>query len=273
MLITLERLVAVYIPLRFALIITPTRTWVALVGVSLYWMIYIAYTFFWFQFTYTFDPDLGREVGLMERTDLFYKDLDNIDMLNEVYFSIKIPPAFTLVGCVLIVIKVNIASKKRRQMTSQTTSQAASHGGKIATKSKSNNSAAVQGSDGGSGNEKGKSGGECNNKGVGGGNKGSGGGGGISKTTKTLLSVCFFYMITCIVISLPSYLPKEYMSYSLTTDKPSNLAKITYQSANIVGLFNSSCNFVIYIFFNKNFQQTYKDIVGGWWCCRRFVKK
>lgn len=210
MLITVERLVAVYLPLRFPQIITPIRLWVSLFVVVLYHFSYLVYSCFYYKFEYRFDYEVNSTVGIMARSALFYKDQNVIPVLEEVYFSIKVQPLFTLVGCVLIIIKAKIASRKRMEMTSTNA------------------------------------------------NKKSGS----SKTTQTLLSVCFVYIFVCGVVALPAYIPENYMSYSLTSDKPTNMGTIMYQVMNTVVCFNSSWNFIIYVALNKNFRDTLKEIMS-----------
>ncbi|KAH9503950.1 hypothetical protein Btru_067442 [Bulinus truncatus] len=81
-----------------------------------------------------------------------------------------------------------------------------------------------------------------------------------SHTTKILLAVCTVYTITCVVMSLPTFIPK-YTYYTMTSDAPSNLSKIMYHLMNMAVCVNCSCNFVIYILMNQNFRDTYRAIV------------
>lgn len=221
MLITVERLVAVFMPLKFSFIITPTRTWIVLIIIAIYSLSYMTYSCFWYEFKYEFDVELNRTVGIMARSERFFRDQHAIGALEEIYFSIKVQPIFTLVGCVLIIIKVKLASKKRQEMISN---------------SNANNTK--------------KS---------------------VSKTTQILLSVCLVYIFVCAVIALPAYIPENYMSYSLTSHEPTNMGIIMYQVINIVMCTNSSWNFIIYIGLNKNFRESFHEIIGRCFCGRRLI--
>ncbi|XP_005090535.1 neuropeptides capa receptor-like [Aplysia californica] len=119
MLITMERLVAVFLPMRFSEIVTPFRTWSAVAIVYTFWFMVYIYTSFWFKFLYEFDPKLNISVGLIGRSDRFYQELDLSAALDEVirYLTLIIPPSFTLVGCIFIAVKIKLASIKRQKMT------------------------------------------------------------------------------------------------------------------------------------------------------------
>lgn len=218
MLIAIERLVAVYIPLQFHLVITPFRIWMALLIVALYSLTYMIYSCFWYEFKYSYDFELNTTVGIMARSPLFYKDQHAMGILEEIYFSNKVQPALTLIGCILIILRVKGSAQKRLKMTSSTNN----------AKQKTST----------------------------------------SRTTQTLLSVCLVYIFVCIVIALPTYIPENYMAYSLTSDKPTNMGLIMYQVINIVMCTNSSWNFIIYIALNKNFRDTFKEITAKYNCCR-----
>ncbi|XP_005104803.1 probable G-protein coupled receptor B0563.6 [Aplysia californica] len=120
MLITAERLVAVFLPMKFSRIITPARTWTAVGIICLFWIIVIFYSSLWSQFKYVFYPKLNISMGIIERSDRYFQEQDVGDVLEEMikYLTLKIPPGLTLVGCVIIAVKIKMASAKRRKMTS-----------------------------------------------------------------------------------------------------------------------------------------------------------
>ncbi|XP_005104804.1 kappa-type opioid receptor-like [Aplysia californica] len=120
MLITAERLVAVFLPMKFSRIITPARTWTAVAIICLFWIVLIFYSSLWFQFKYVFDPKRNISMGITIRSDRYYQERDVSKALDDVieYLTLKIPPAFTLIGCVIIAVKIKMASAKRRKMTS-----------------------------------------------------------------------------------------------------------------------------------------------------------
>ncbi|XP_005105379.1 histamine H2 receptor-like [Aplysia californica] len=120
MLITIERLIAVFMPLKFHQIMTPKRTW-GMVGVTYcFWYSYNIYSSFWFEFGYEFRPHLNISVGLIQRSPLYYRELNAVSFMQEfvTYSSMKIPPVCTLLGCIIISAKIRMASVKRKKLTS-----------------------------------------------------------------------------------------------------------------------------------------------------------
>ncbi|XP_005097462.1 uncharacterized protein LOC101858708 [Aplysia californica] len=120
MLITMERLVAVYFPMKFSVIVTPFRTWSAVAIVYAYWLVVYIYSSFWFEFQYKYDLKLNISMGIIGLSDRYYEEVEVSKALDEVirYLTLKIPPCFTLVGCILISVKIKLASVKRQKMTS-----------------------------------------------------------------------------------------------------------------------------------------------------------
>ncbi|BFZ04587.1 hypothetical protein BsWGS_07626 [Bradybaena similaris] len=207
MLITTERLITVFQPLQASTIITPLRTFLAVSGVFIFWYVNFTYTAFWYGLSDNFDKFRNRTVFVIVRSDLYEHDKTVMTLLEDywTYASLRIPPLFTFIGCVVIGIKIKMASLQRIKLT----------GRKVT--------------------------------------------GGMNRTTKTLLAVCGMYTITCVIMLLPYFMP-QYASYSVSEEASSNVRQITYQIINIVLCINSSCNFVIYIVFNKNFRDAYKAL-------------
>ncbi|CAG5127166.1 unnamed protein product [Candidula unifasciata] len=193
MLITIERLV--------------TRTFIAVSGVFIFWYGNFIYTVFWFELGDKYDISVNKTVFVIVRSALFRQDRPTVYQIEEVwaYMSMRIPAVFTFIGCIVIGVKIKMASIKRRQLT-----------GKQA--------------------------------------KGS-----MNRTTKTLLAVCGVYTVTCAIASLPVVIP-QYVSYSISEDSTTNICQVTYHIISTVVCVNSSCNFVIYIVFNKNFRVAYKAL-------------
>lgn len=207
MLITVERLVTVFFPLQVSKIVTPKRTLIAITIVYVFWYGNFIYTMFWFTLNYTYDMLGNRTVSVIVHTTLFNHDKPAVYAINEawIYLSMRIPSVFTFVGCIIIGIKIKIASEKRREMT-----------GKNQQRS-------------------------------------------MYRTTKTLLAVCFVYTLTCAIASLPAIVP-QYVSFSISDETTTNICQVTYHLISTAGCINSSCNFVIYIVFNKNFRDAYKSL-------------
>ncbi|XP_059164236.1 FMRFamide peptide receptor frpr-18-like [Physella acuta] len=121
MLITIERLVVIFLPLSFKRVITPKRTWIAVISLEAYFFSICLYTTFWFELDYTTDTRRNLSVGLIRRSTFFYEHLPSVEIIQNilVYSSIIIPPIFTAVGCIIISIKIQITSTKRRKLTSK----------------------------------------------------------------------------------------------------------------------------------------------------------
>ncbi|XP_005090534.1 FMRFamide receptor-like [Aplysia californica] len=129
MFITMERMVAVFMPLRFHEIITPRRTWFTTWGLCVFWFTYNIYTTFWFKFGYVYKANLNMSVGVIQRSALYYSEVDNVVFMQDftTYISMKIPPCFTLVGCIFISIKIKMASSKRKKLASASGKEASSN--------------------------------------------------------------------------------------------------------------------------------------------------
>ncbi|CAL1536891.1 unnamed protein product, partial [Lymnaea stagnalis] len=119
--ITLERLVAVFLPLRFHQIVTPARTWFAVAFISVFWYAFFVHMSFYMAFSYEFNARVNISVGLIQRSAYHYSSLHVVFLLEEAMsmLMMKIPPALTFAGCIVIGIKVKMASSRRQKMTSK----------------------------------------------------------------------------------------------------------------------------------------------------------
>lgn len=120
MFITLERLVAVFAPFHIQHVITPFRTWLAIGLVNVFWYAFFIHMSFYLTFTYEYNTVLNVTVGFIGRSSYHYANLRTVLALEEImsYLMMKIPPVFTLVGCVCIGVKVKMASVSRLRLTS-----------------------------------------------------------------------------------------------------------------------------------------------------------
>ncbi|CAL1536893.1 unnamed protein product [Lymnaea stagnalis] len=121
MLITFERLFAVFLPMKFHRFVTPCRTWFAVALVNISWAAYFIHMSFLATFTYDYNPRLNMSVGLITRSAYFYDHSQMVVILEGVmtYLIVQIPPFVTMAGCVVIAIKVKVASVQRKRLTLQ----------------------------------------------------------------------------------------------------------------------------------------------------------
>ncbi|XP_059139611.1 probable G-protein coupled receptor B0563.6 [Physella acuta] len=129
MLITVERLVAVFLPLHFKQIVTPSRTWAAVCCVAVFWYMFFIHMSFFLTFEYKINTEFNISFGLIKRSAYHYAHIDMVAMLEESmsYMVMKIPPVFTLVGCLAIGIRIKVVSVKRQAMMSKNSKEASSN--------------------------------------------------------------------------------------------------------------------------------------------------
>ncbi|CAG5130435.1 unnamed protein product [Candidula unifasciata] len=118
-LITLERLVVIFFPLSCHRIVTPSRTWFAVSVVFLFWLSVFVYPSLWYKLRYVYFNGTGMSIGFLERADLYQNNANGIDAIERlnIYLTILVSPILTVVGCVVILIKVKLVSIKRKKMT------------------------------------------------------------------------------------------------------------------------------------------------------------
>ncbi|XP_059153209.1 probable G-protein coupled receptor frpr-1 [Physella acuta] len=129
MLITVERLVAVFLPLHFKQIVTPSRTWTAVCCFTVFWYIFFIHMSFFLTFEYETKTEYNISFGLIKRSAYHYAHLDMVAMLEESmsYVYMRIPPVFTLVGCLVIGVRMKVVSVKRQAMMSKNSKEASNN--------------------------------------------------------------------------------------------------------------------------------------------------
>ncbi|KAH9504049.1 hypothetical protein Btru_067615 [Bulinus truncatus] len=120
-LITAERLIAVFLPLRFQQIVTSGRTWTAVIVVSVFWYGFFIHMTFYVLLDFELDQSLNLTVGVMKRSVYHNQNPVAVEILEEVmtYLVMKIPPVLTFVGCIIIGVKIKMASSERKKLTSK----------------------------------------------------------------------------------------------------------------------------------------------------------
>ncbi|CAG5120865.1 unnamed protein product [Candidula unifasciata] len=119
-LITLERIVAVYSPFKFPIIVTPRRTWTAVIAIFILWVPVNVYYFFLDDLVFV-DID-GHSHGVITRTRLYtddnYKQIYVFINRTAIILTEPISVLLVIVGCIMVGVKIKAASVKRRKMMS-----------------------------------------------------------------------------------------------------------------------------------------------------------
>ncbi|KAK0045295.1 G-protein coupled receptor F59B2.13 [Biomphalaria pfeifferi] len=210
--ITLDRLIAVFFPLKFKLIVTRHRTLAAVLLFYAYSYGIQIYIRFWYKFKYTSSDEYNVTIGLIDRSELFWAQQAASKVIEDIYSASLAPLIAVSLGCLVIGIKLKLTALQRAKMTRREKKGKSLHGKQAHSSS--------------------------------------------HRTTKTLLSVCGFYCITCVFISLPSMLPKDCF-FPLFSSAPSQAAVIVYNVLQLILCVNATSNFVIYVVMNRNFRKTF----------------
>ncbi|CAL1545704.1 unnamed protein product, partial [Lymnaea stagnalis] len=128
--ITIERLIAVFLPLRFASIVSPARAWLVVSAVYLFWMPWCLFAATLYRFDYAMVPFYNTSVGRAKYTDFFYANFDiitnlNFNIINTL--STAVPLVFVTVGCIIVSVKIKVNLRKRQKMTSSTKKTSSTH--------------------------------------------------------------------------------------------------------------------------------------------------
>ena len=226
-LITAERFVAVFFPLKFHTIVTRRRTVIAVVILILLTYLPQIYIRFWFRFDYVWDPKYNASVGLSVRSELYYEQQYLSWLIGHFYAANGYFVIIVGTGTLAIGVRISLAAAQRkRMMMGKGTLDKAGRGS-------SRQENPYQGSLRAP-----------------------------SRTTKTLLALCVFYTISCMFVAMPTFFP-ELSVWPLFTLNPNfrSMEVFMYQLAKLDLCINASCNFVIYVAMNKNFRDTFFEIV------------
>uniref|UniRef100_A0A2C9LHS0 G-protein coupled receptors family 1 profile domain-containing protein n=1 Tax=Biomphalaria glabrata TaxID=6526 RepID=A0A2C9LHS0_BIOGL len=120
-LITVERLVVIFLPLSFDRVITPTRTWLAVVGVAVYWLSIFSYTSFWQVLEFDVDNMTKKSVGIIKRSAFYESNPYSVSLIQNLftYSSMVVPPIVTVAGSIVISVQIRVALLKRKSMTTR----------------------------------------------------------------------------------------------------------------------------------------------------------
>ncbi|CAG5136692.1 unnamed protein product [Candidula unifasciata] len=123
-LITIERLIAVFFPLKFTSIVTRRRTIIAVIATNVIFYGLQAYVRTWFQFIYIYDSKRNASIGFSTRNSMYVFQNEVSSVIEMFFNSMIILVIFVGSGCIAIGAKIKIAAIKRLKMTS-------SHGNQI----------------------------------------------------------------------------------------------------------------------------------------------
>ncbi|CAG5136691.1 unnamed protein product [Candidula unifasciata] len=116
-LITIERLIAVFLPLKFTSIVTPKRTAVVVIGTNVVSYGVQIYVRTWFEFVYVFDIARNASVGYAARTAAYWTQRGANKIIAIFVNCLMILVIFVFCGSIAIGIKIKLASIRRLKMT------------------------------------------------------------------------------------------------------------------------------------------------------------
>ncbi|GFS11240.1 peptide receptor GPCR [Elysia marginata] len=229
--ITAERFVAVYFPLKFHTIVTRRRTLVTIIVLALLTFLPQVYIRFWFHFDYVFDPVHNASVGLSVRTSFYYEQQELSMVLGLFYAGIGYFVLIVGSGTLAIIIRISLAAAQRRRMVAGGAAKATVKEDGIGNKNRPENTQGKLGAP--------------------------------SRTTKTLLTLCIFYTISCMFVAMPTFIPSLCV-WPLFTENVNfrSMEVFMYHLVKLDICLNASCNFVIYVAMNKTFRHAFFEIVG-----------
>lgn len=116
-LVMVERLFAVFFPLRFSSIVTVRRTVVAIATPLVLSILAHIYIRTFFKFFYVFDSSRNVSVGIVGRADHFWPQRQVSEIFKICDNAMFVFVIFVAAGCVAIGVKMKRVSKKRLKMT------------------------------------------------------------------------------------------------------------------------------------------------------------
>ncbi|CAL1534738.1 unnamed protein product, partial [Lymnaea stagnalis] len=200
-LITLERLVAVYFPFQFPSLVTSTRTWVAVFVFCVIWLPVNVYYFFLEDLVFVQQGNeiVGRIVSMRSCAN---EDIYASVKKAAIILSEPIPIFLVVMGCITVGVRVRMANRKRKKMISVVV--------------------AVQKA------------------------------APAYRTTWTLMLVCIAYTVTIGTAFV--------LEMVVSVDWNAEVGVVLQLLVRLVKCVHSSCNFLIYIYINRNFRETYRSI-------------
>ncbi|KAH9491454.1 hypothetical protein Btru_049915 [Bulinus truncatus] len=116
-LITLERFVAVFFPLKSKIIVTKRRTIAAVMICYFYCYGIQIYIRFWYEIDYVYNELSNETIALIGRSHLYWQQRTAAFTIEEMFSSSFAPLSVVGVGCVGIGIRLRLATSRRLQMT------------------------------------------------------------------------------------------------------------------------------------------------------------
>lgn len=118
-LITLERCVAIFLPLQFSSIVTPRRAWFTIMTIAALLLPIYIFKAFLNDFSYVFRQDFNVSMGT-NRGSVFYRQTRASIKIFENFFipylEVSAPLAFVIFGCVVISVKLTTVRRKQRAL-------------------------------------------------------------------------------------------------------------------------------------------------------------
>ncbi|KAK6970850.1 G-protein coupled receptor [Biomphalaria glabrata] len=118
--ITVERFIAVFFPIKFASIVTSKRAFLVVVSVWLFWGPWVCFSAFLRDFRFTVLPN-GQFIGYEKNSDFFIRNAVLIINLNRYVFNFLssiVPVSIVTFGCILIGVRVKYSYLQRQLISS-----------------------------------------------------------------------------------------------------------------------------------------------------------
>ncbi|KAK0064426.1 G-protein coupled receptor [Biomphalaria pfeifferi] len=116
-LITLERFLAVYMPMTFKKIVTTKSAMISVIAAYVVWLPWPVFYLSMFRYFIQLEKIMLFAIGFQRDNQLEIYTLLNYNVVP--FFSTWMPIFFIGIGCILISIKVKVTLSRRKQMTSK----------------------------------------------------------------------------------------------------------------------------------------------------------